>query len=154
MRKRMAKGDGILPKTRRSRLRLRRHLQLDSDIIACCFKEMDSQALEQEAEAAEPAGGEEACLRKVKRGPMMCGTFFPGIDWVVQEAAGKSRRRRRKKPLGISWHRDAGAYRSDEDPSHCRPFSRQNLASPHWRKDLAYSCAKAVLRASSGSYSW
>ena len=101
MRKRMAKGDGILPKTRRSRLRLRRHLQLDSDIIACCFKEMDSQALEQEAEAAEPAGGEEACLRKVKRGPMMCGTFFPGIDWVVQEAAGKSRRRRRKKPLGI-----------------------------------------------------
>ena len=101
MRKRMAKGDGILPKTRRSRLRLRRHLQLDSDIIACCFKEMDSQALEQEAEAAEPAGGEEACLRKVKRGPMMCGTFFPGIDRVVQEAAGKSRRRRRKKPLGI-----------------------------------------------------
>ena len=96
----MAKGDGILPKTRRSRLRLRRHLQLDSDIIACCFKEMDSQALEQEAEAAELAGGE-ACLRKVKRGPMMCGTFFPGIDWVVQEAAGKSRRRRRKKPLGI-----------------------------------------------------
>ena len=99
MRKRMAKGDGILPKTRRSRLRLRRHLQLDSDIIACCFKEMDSQALEQEAEAAEPAGGEEACLRKVKRGPMMCGTFFPGIDWVVQEAAGKSRRRRRKSHL-------------------------------------------------------
>ena len=62
---------------------------------------MDSQALEQEAEAAEPAGGEEACLRKVKRGPMMCGTFFPGIDWVVQEAAGKSRRRRRNKPLGL-----------------------------------------------------
>ena len=100
MRKRMAKGDGILPKTRRSRLRLRRHLQLDSDIIACCFKEMDSQALEQEAEAAELAGGE-ACLRKVKRRPMMCGTFFPGIDGVVQEAAGKSRRRRRKKPLGM-----------------------------------------------------
>ena len=100
MRKRMAKGDGILPKTRRSRLRLRRHLQLDSDIIACCFKEMDSQALEQEAEAAELAGGE-ACLRKVKRRPMRRGTFFPGIDWVVQEAAGKSRRRRRKKPLGI-----------------------------------------------------
>ena len=100
MRKRMAKGDGILPKTRRSRLRLRRHLQLDSDIIACCFKEMDSQALEQEAEAAELAGGE-ACLRKVERRPMMCGTFFPGIDGVVQEAAGKSRRRRRKKPLGM-----------------------------------------------------
>ena len=61
---------------------------------------MDSQALEQEAEAAELAGGE-ACLRKVERRPMMCGTFFPGIDGVVQEAAGKSRRRRRKKPLGI-----------------------------------------------------
>ena len=61
---------------------------------------MDSQALEQEAEAAELAGGE-ACLRKVKRRPMRCGTFFPGIDGVVQEAAGKSRRRRRKKPLGI-----------------------------------------------------
>ena len=72
-------------------------------MIAWCFqdlKEMDSQALEQEAEAAELAGGE-ACLRKVKRRPMMCGTFFPGIDWVVQEAAGKSRRRRRKKPLGL-----------------------------------------------------
>ena len=88
MRKRMAKGVGIPPKTRRSRLHLRRHPQLDSDIIAGCFKEMDSQALEQEAEAAEPAGGEEACLRKVERRPMMCGTFFPGIDGVVQGSSG------------------------------------------------------------------
>eukprot|EP00439_Symbiodinium_sp_Y106_P012060 s2756_g1.t2 len=53
------------------------------------LKEMDSQALEQEAEAAELAGGE-ACEAFHFRGPMMCGTFFPGIDWVVQEAAGKA----------------------------------------------------------------
>ena len=67
---------------------------------------MDSRAAEQEAEAAEPAEAEEACLRvfvaRVRmRACYVCGAVFPGIDWVVQEAVGTSRRRRRKKSLGM-----------------------------------------------------
>ena len=88
MRKRIARADGILRKTRRSRLHLHRQLQLHSSIIAWCFKERGNEALEQEAEAAEPAAGAEACLAclrvSVARGPMrtcVCGCTWTMFPW-------------------------------------------------------------------------